>query len=311
MHKIKEIYRKMPAIYITLLIIVVLNGIMNPRLFSPGGINNLFLQVMPTIFVVMAQTNVLLVREMDISVGGMVSLASVIMAATMGQWGYWSIILVLVMAIVSGTLTGVIVTYIGIPGIVVTLATSMILSGLALIILPEPGGVILPTYSDMIVKNYFLIPNSLILLGIVLLLWKYLKISPLGHTMYAAGGNPYSAFASGINVHKAKIAAFIGSALFSAMAGLILAAKTMTGDANIGASYTLTSIAGAVLGGASFYGGVGTMRGAVAGAMVIGILVNILFFLGISSFYQYIVSGLILLTAVTIGLINEKVKKGG
>jgi ribose/xylose/arabinose/galactoside ABC-type transport system permease subunit len=80
----------------------------------------------------------------------------------------------------------------------------------------------------------------------------------------------------------------------------------MTGDATIGDPYTLSSIAGTVLGGASFTGGVGTMAGAVAGALIIGILVHVLFFLGLSSHYQYIAEGLILLAAVTIGVLAER-----
>lgn len=308
MDRLKELNNRMPAIYFTLIIVVLLNVYLNPNLLSFRGFNNLILQILPTVLVVMAQTCVLLVRELDISVGGMVSFSSVMMAVFMASMGFYAIPFVLLITVLIGGLTGLLVAYLRIPGVVITLATSMMLSGMALIILPSPGGFIEPSLSHLIIGSKFLLPNSLLLLFVVLLLWKYLKLSPLGHSIYATGGNAYSTFASGININRAKVAAFMLSAVFCTLAGFVLIAKTMTGDASIGTSYTLTSIAGAVLGGASFLGGVGTMRGAIAGAAVIGILVNILFFLGVSSFYQYVVSGLILLIAVTLGLAKERMK---
>jgi ribose transport system permease protein len=294
--------RGIPAIYIPLVLLLLLNVWMNPNLLSPRGINNLFLQMTPVIFVVMAQTLALLVRELDISIGAMVSLSTVILASTMEHIGLLSVLLVCVIGLSVGAITGAIITYLRIPGIIVTLAMSMILGGIALMVLPQPGGAILTEYSSLVVKRLLFIPNSLIILLLSLLVWKYFRNLPLGQSIYATGGNHYSAFASGIRVHKAKIAAFMASGLLASMAGLIVAAKTGTGDATIGNTYTLTSIAGAILGGASFLGGIGSMRGAVGGAMVVSILVNILFFLGISSFYQYIVQGCILLIAVIVGM---------
>ena len=92
----------------------------------------------------------------------------------------------------------------------------------------------------------------------------------------------------------------------ASIAGIVVCGKTMTGDATIGNPYTLSSIAGTVLGGASFMGGVGTMKGAVAGALILGVLVNILFFLGLSSHYQNIAEGFILLAAVIISVLTNR-----
>jgi ribose transport system permease protein len=150
------------------------------------------------------------------------------------------------------------------------------------------------------------VPNSLLILLAVMLIWKYVKNAKLGNSIYAAGGNPFSAYASGLSVEKAKIAAYVGSALLASVAGIVVCGKTMTGDATIGNPYTLSSIAGTVLGGASFMGGVGTMKGAVAGALILGLLVNILFFLGLSSHYQNIAEGIILLAAVIISVLTNR-----
>ena len=185
------------------------------------------------------------------------------------------------MAGLFGLFAGLIVAYVKIPGIVVTLATSMIIGGLALVIMPQPGGTVDEIVGRLVNDQPLLIPNSFLILLFVMAVWKYLKNARLGRALYAAGGNPFSAYASGLSVEGAKIAAYVGSALLAAVAGIVVCGKTMTGDATIGNPYTLSSIAGTVLGGASFMGGVGTMKGAVAGALILGVLVNILFFLGL------------------------------
>lgn len=301
MNLLKWMNRHVPAVYIPFLLLLCLNIWMNPNFLTPRGLNNFLLQIAPMALVVMAQTLAMLVRELDISIGSVVSLSTVLLATTMGQAGWVSLPLVVLAAVAIGAATGAVIAYWRVPGIVVTLATSMLWGGLALMIMPQPGGVVTGAFRRLIVSYSTYLPHTAVLLLAVLLLWKYVKKTALGQAIYATGGNPYSAFASGISTHRAKIAAFAGSALLASLAGLILAAKAGSGEATIGGTYTLASIAGAVLGGASFMGGIGSMRGAVGGAMVLSILVNILFFLGVSSFYEYIVQGAILLIAVIIG----------
>jgi ribose transport system permease protein len=309
--KVNNAFRRivdLPPIFIPLIIFFVLNVILNNSILSVNGINNFFVQITPTIFAVMAQTVVLLVREIDMSVGSVISLSTVVMATTMGQFGYLSILIVLGMAVVIGLINGFIVSYFKAPGIVVTLASSMIFAGVALVILPNPGGEIYTSFNRLLMKNYLVLPNSMIFIFITLFVWKYIKKSRAGQALYATGANYYSAYATGIQVKKTKMLAFVGSAVLSSFAAFMLCAKTMTGDALIGNSYTLTSISGAVLGGISFFGGVGSMTGAVAGGVVVVMLVNILFFLNVSSFFQYIVQGVILILAVLFSIIKSNLR---
>ncbi|MFC5703996.1 ABC transporter permease [Cohnella faecalis] len=305
MNSVKLGLRNIPAVYVTLLLVVVVNMMMNHRILSENGINNLAIQMVPTLIAVMAQTCVLLARELDLSVGSNVGLSTVLMSATMEKWGLFSIVIVLVISILIGMLNGALAVYFKVPGIVITLATSMIVTGGALLILPTPGGYVSLDYARFVLGHHLFVPNTLFILAAVLLCWKYLRMHPWGHSLLATGGNEYSAYASGLKVQRSKILAFTLSSVLAAIAGMVLAAKTMSGDANIGTSYTLTSIAGAVLGGVSFLGGVGSMRKAIAGAVVIVLLVNILFFIGISSFYQYIFQGVILLVSVVVTLRNQ------
>ena len=306
LNPMRKMASRVPLAFIPAAIVLCVNIVLNPHILSLRGINNLALQIVPLALAVMAQTVVVLVRELDMSIGAVVCLTTVVVGTTTDSLHLLSLPLAMVVAGLFGLFSGLIVAYIRIPGIVVTLATSMIIGGLALVILPQPGGSVDNFVQNLVNGQPIVVPNSLLILLAVMLIWKYVKNAKLGNSIYAAGGNPFSAYASGLSVEKAKIAAYVGSALLASVAGIVVCGKTMTGDATIGNPYTLSSIAGTVLGGASFMGGVGTMKGAVAGALILGVLVNILFFLGLSSHYQNIAEGIILLAAVIISVLTNR-----
>ena len=306
LNPMRKMASRVPLAFIPAAIVLCVNIVLNPHILSLRGINNLALQIVPLALAVMAQTVVVLVRELDMSIGAVVCLTTVVVGTTTDSLHLLSLPLAMVVAGLFGLFSGLIVAYIRIPGIVVTLATSMIIGGLALVILPQPGGSVDNFVQNLVNGQPIVVPNSLLILLAVMLIWKYVKNAKLGNSIYAAGGNPFSAYASGLSVEKAKIAAYVGSALLASVAGIVVCGKTMTGDATIGNPYTLSSIAGTVLGGASFMGGVGTMKGAVAGALILGLLVNILFFLGLSSHYQNIAEGIILLAAVIISVLTNR-----
>jgi ribose transport system permease protein len=306
LNPMRKMASRVPLAFIPAAIVLCVNIVLNPHILSLRGINNLALQIVPLALAVMAQTVVVLVRELDMSIGAVVCLTTVVVGTTTDSLHLLSLPLAMVVAGLFGLFSGLIVAYIRIPGIVVTLATSMIIGGLALVILPQPGGSVDNFVQNLVNGQPIVVPNSLLILLAVMLIWKYVKNAKLGNGIYAAGGNPFSAYASGLSVEKAKIAAYVGSALLASVAGIVVCGKTMTGDATIGNPYTLSSIAGTVLGGASFMGGVGTMKGAVAGALILGVLVNILFFLGLSSHYQNIAEGIILLAAVIISVLTNR-----
>lgn len=306
MKKVWMIIKKTPAVYIALFMFITANAIMNPGLVSERGLHNLLIQAMPLLLAVLAQTCVMLVGELDIAIGAHVSLITVILAVTMPALGLGSVVLALAVSLAIGGLTGLIVSYVKISGIVVTLAVSMILSGLALLILPVPGGKIMPGFAKALTGSAWIIPNLVLILVAVLAILGYIRRSKIGFDIYATGGNYYSAFASGIKVKRAKLTAFILSGLLCCVSGMILGSKIMSGDAVVASSYSITSIAGAVLGGVSLSGGAGYMPRAAAGAMIITILTNVLFFLQIESFWQYAVQGAILIIAILLSSLNKK-----
>lgn len=270
-----------------------------PGLFSIGGVSKFAQSWFPLALVSMSQAILMLTGGISLSIGATVSLGAVIAATTMtGPLGVvGGIAAVAVAGLGIGAISGAIVVRLKLPAIVVTLAASFIIGGAALLVLPRPGGAIPIWFSDLLAGNT---PAALILLIVTALLWKLYLATPLGLSLYASGENPVGAYRGGVPVDRSLIAAYAISGLLAAAAGLFVAAQTGSGDPVIGTAFTLNSIAAAVLGGVGFLGGRGTMRGAIAGSLLLSVMINVMFFLGFPPVAQYVAQGLIIIGAVAL-----------
>lgn len=132
-----------------------------------------------------------------------------------------------------------------------------------------------------------------------------MQATPLGHAIAAAGDNPQGAFRNGVPVTTARIAAYAISGGLTGLAGVYVAAQAGAGDPVIGTPLTLDSITAAVIGGVGFLGGQGTLRGAVAGSLVLAVLINVMFFLGFPPVAQYVAKGLIIVVAMAVRILRE------
>ncbi len=270
-----------------------------PGLFSIGGVSKFAQSWFPLALVSMSQAILMLTGGISLSIGATVSLGAVIAATTMtGPLGVvGGIAAVAIAGLGIGAISGAIVVRLKLPAIVVTLAASFIIGGAALLILPRPGGAIPIWFSDLLAGNT---PAALILLIVTALLWKLYLATPPGLSLYASGENPVGAYRGGVPVDRSLIAAYAISGLLAAAAGLFVAAQTGSGDPVIGTAFTLNSIAAAVLGGVGFLGGRGTMRGAIAGSLLLSVMINVMFFLGFPPVAQYVAQGLIIIGAVAL-----------
>jgi ribose transport system permease protein len=203
----------------------------------------------------------------------------------------------------AGAVTGAIVTFARLPAIIVTLAGSFLIGGAALLVMPRPGGSMPAWLSDALVGEE---PVALLILVLLLLAWRLLQATPLGHAINATGDNPQGAFRSGIDVTTARLATYAISGALASFAGVYVAAQTGAGDPVIGAPLTLDSITAAVLGGVAFLGGQGTLRGAVAGSLLLAVLINVMFFMGLPPVAQYVAKGLIIVVAMTIRALRAR-----
>lgn len=312
LRRIPQNHRELMSLYIAFIILMLINYALDPSMLTFSRMSTLSIQYMPLILVAIAQSLVMLTGGIDLSIGAVLSLMTTVAAVTMMDSGLsigLSIAITCAAGMLTGLVTGVIVTYGRLPAIIVTLASSYIWHGVALYVLPIPGGYIPSSFTKWLTSPA-IIPAGFIMTIIPLLFWKYMRNTRFGVNLYAVGDNPHAAYVSGIKTNQTRVLAYVLAGLFTAIAGIGLAGQTGTGDPNIGSPYTLNSIAAAVLGGISFFGGKGQIKGTVIGAIIIASLMNILFFSGVSPFYQYIVQGLILILAIGLKVLGRR-NKGG
>jgi len=260
--------------------------------------------------VAMAQTFVVLTAGIDLSVG-MVFILTNCVASYVVVGSPWQValgvLLVLLVGLACGAVNALIVIYGRLQPIVVTIATGAIFFGIALWIRPFPGSS--PDFASGLAdaltgKVFDVAPASLVaLLVIVLLVWMPFRHSVTGRSVYAVGSSEVAAYMSGLNVSRAKFAAYLLSGLMGAVGGLFLTFFTYAGEASLanGNTYTLYSIAAVVLGGVSLFGGRGSIIGAIFGALAFRAIGDLLFVFDLDPLWQPLFQGVILLIAVSLG----------
>jgi ribose transport system permease protein len=262
---------------------------------------------MPLVFAAVGQSIVVLTRGIDLSVGGMIDLTNSLAATHMhggaGSMLGWSLVVLLIGA-GGGAINGILVAYGRLQPILVTLATFSIYQGLAIKVLPQPGGAVPLEYTKILANPNG--PTSLAFIAAIVLFWLLFRRTRFGVGIYAIGNDEEAARAHGVRVRLMKIGAYVASGMFAAAGGLFLAATTTAGDATSGDVFVLTSIAAVVLGGISFFGGRGSAIGAVAGALVLTLLINVLFFASIDPLYQSFFQGVFLVVAVLLGALIQR-----
>ena len=276
-----------------------------PMILSVFGLRTLANGATPLALAGIGQLSVILTGGVDLSIGSIIGLSNCIAATVFGDGPanfVGTILLVLAVGTACGLVNGIIVAKLRLQPIVVTLATSYVFHGISLYVRPSPGGHAPAAFRAALTGMTGYLPHAAVLVLIaVALLWRTVIRTRLGQGLYAVGDNEGGAFLSGIPVARVLLLSYALSGLFAAIAGLFLTAQTTSGDAGIGASYTLGSIAAAVLGGATLAGGRGSALGTVLAASLLSLLLGVLFVAGVSTFYQSVFQGGILLVVLVIG----------
>lgn len=257
----------------------------------------------------LGQSLVVLTGGIDLSVGGIVDVTNSV-AARMMQDNPGSIVgvtlLVLLIGAGAGLLNGLLVTYGRLQPIIVTIATLAIWQGVALLVLPQPGGSIPTVVTNLLAGDIAGLPASLIIFILLILFWQVLRRTPFLVALYAIGNDERAARANGASVELAKVGAYTLGGVFAGAAGLYLAASSTSGDATTGTQFTLTSIAAVVLGGISLFGGRGSAVGSLIGACILTLLLNVLFFAGVNPQLQEFFQGLFLILAVVVSTLIRR-----
>lgn len=257
--------------------------------------------------VAMAQTIPVLTGGLDLSVGMIFMLTNCLASNVVTGDPLMTalgIVLVLAVGALCGAINGMIIVYGRLQPIIVTLATGAIYFGVALIFRPEPGGSVNFELADAMTRSYWGVPASVILLlAVVFLVWIPYRGSVLGRAAYAIGSSEQAAYMSGVPIARAKVLAYTLSGFLSAIGGILLTAITYSGaaKAQIGADYTLNSIAAVVIGGTSLFGGAGSAIGSIFGAFVMRTVGDLLIVFDINPVLQPLFVGIVLLIAVSLG----------
>lgn len=289
-----------------LVLLLIVTKIIQPS-YGPRGIQGLAISVLPLALAAVAQTCAVLARGIDLSIGSMMALASVVSATMMEDRGegfaVLVVIAVLLLGLVVGAINGGLVVLTRVPDIVVTLAMLFVWAGVALLVLNTPGGGSaewLSTVTSGPLLTDWIPRAAVVLLVVVAVIWIPIRRSRLGLSIYAVGSDSLAAFRSGVSVTFIKIFSYMLAGLFSAIAGLSLTATTGIGTPVPG-PYTLMSVAAVVLGGVSLAGGRGGVFGPVVAVVILSLLRTDMTFLGVDTNLATVAQGLILVGVVMVG----------
>ena len=303
---------KSQAIWVVLVALVIVFTIANPRFISPNNLLTLLRQVSMYGIASIGMTFVILLGDIDLSTGTIISFVNIICAYMMVNMGIHPVIAILVSLVAAtliGVLNGFMVSTVGIPAIIATYATQTAFYGLALIIC---GGMPISGFSKgfaVIGQGYVgIVPIPVIIMAICFAIGSFiLNKTYFGRYFYAVGGNVEAAKLSGIRVSRIKYLVFAISGFFAGLAGIVMLSRTASGNASSGADgFEFEVITCVVLGGVSVTGGVGRMSGVVAGTFIIGALKNGMVLMNVNSYVQKIVMGVVLALAVGFDCMQNK-----
>lgn len=301
--KYKGIFEKY-AIFIAFILLCVLLSIMKPSFLNPENLILVLNQASINGILAIGVTFALITAGIDISIGSVVGLAGVMAALSIQH--QMPVPVGFLIGILSGTAVGAVIGLLVTKGklapYIVTLGMMTIIRGVALLISGgRPISSLPESFAYLGNKNVFNIPIPVIIFAVVAVI-AYIVLTKLriGRYTFAVGGNPYAAEASGIDPNHIKMFVHIVSGTCAGLAGIILASRIITGQPNAGEGYELDAIAAAVVGGTSLAGGTGSIVGTVIGTLIIGVIANGLDLIGVSSYWQQIVKGLIIIAAVLL-----------
>ncbi len=299
------------GILLAFVVICVALALSTPRFLTVPNLTIILTQVSINALLAFGVTFVIITGGIDLSLGSMVAVTGVA-AALFAHPDTYPLIVPLGVALGAGLLmgsfNGLVITKSKVPPFIVTLGTMTIGRGLALILSKgRPVSNLSDAFNFIGGGKVLGIPFPIVILIVVFILCSILlKKTIWGRYMYAVGGNEQAARASGIPVARIKMLVYTLCGALAALAGIVLTSRITTGQPNAGLGFELDAIAAAIIGGTSTSGGSGTMTGTLIGALLIGVIGNGLDLLNVTSYYQEVVMGAIIIGAVVLDGMNRK-----
>jgi ribose transport system permease protein len=266
--------------------------------------NNNLRVFLPLVLLTAGQSIVVLTGGIDISVGAIVSIVSALLATRVGLEGavdqtlLWFGIALLV-GILAGCINGFFIAYLRLQPIITTYASSFLFGGLALFILPQPGGGIPAEVADVYrTRNPLGFHWAFFVIPLIILIWYLITKTRYGRYLFAVGGKAQAAYETAVPVNQVIFSTYVISGFMAALAGICIILLTGSGNPQIGDPMTLQSITAVVIGGTSMSGGVGGVAGPIMGALTLGVIKNIISFANIDTWWQTFVNAMIIVSAL-------------
>ncbi len=299
--------------FIALVIACVFFAFTTDRFFSGENLSLILQQVMVVGVIAIGQTLIILTAGIDLSCGMVMALGSIVMtkfAADLGLPGPIAILCGIAATAAFGWLNGMLVTKIKLPPFIVTLGTFNI--AFAITQLYSQAQTITDVPESMTwLGNTFALGSATVSYGTVLMIllyffmWWWLRETGAGRHVYAVGNNPEATRLVGIPTDRVLLGVYVLAGVFYGIASLLAVSRTGVGDPNAGQTENLDAITAVVLGGTSLFGGRGIILGSLVGAVVVGVLRNGLTLMGVSSVYQVLVTGILVILAVTVDQLSR------
>lgn len=316
--------------FIALFAVIIFFSIFAPNFLSTANMILMSKHATQNAFLAIGMTFVIITGGIDLSVGSIVGLCGMIagglimygVALPLGYTVYFNIvevaIIVAIVGIVIGAVNGLLITRLNVAPFIATLGTLYVARGMALL---YSDGQTLPnlTGREDLGNQGFAYLGSGSILGLPVSVWILIVVAlgaayfarfvPLGRHIFAVGGNERASRMSGIRVNRVKMFVYMFSGFCAAIVGLVISSELMASHPATGTNLELNAIAAAVLGGTSMSGGRGTIGGTIIGAFVIGILSDGLVMMGVSSFWQMVIKGLVIIVAVVVDQAQRRLQQ--
>jgi fructose transport system permease protein len=300
--------------FIALLIACAFFGAATEQFFSAENFSLILQQVMVVGVIAIGQTLIILTAGIDLSCGVVMALAGIVMtkfAADFGLPAPLAILLGIGVAALFGLINGLLVMRIKLPPFIVTLGTYNIAFAITQLYSKAQTVTEVPSLMTLL-GNTFQIGGTNVAYGTVLMIalylatWFWLRDTAPGRHVYAVGNNPEATRLVGIATDRVLLGVYVIAGVFYGIAALLSVARTGVGDPNAGQTENLDAITAVVLGGTSLFGGRGVVLGSLIGAVVVGVLRNGLTLMGVDSVYQVLVTGILVILAVTVDQLSRK-----
>ena len=307
-NSVMEFVKKTAILWVMIILILILS-VISPSFFRGQNLLNIIKQASITGVIGVGMTFVLITGGIDLSVGSVMALSGTMAASVAVAEKNMPIALVILVGVGLGALCGLIngigVSYIGFPPFIMTIAR-----GIPLVFTNGTPIFGLSEEFNMIANSRVLGVPSLVIFLVITVLAGHIILSKtvLGRRIYAVGGNEDAARLSGVSTAKVKLFVYVFCGILSGIAGILICSRITSGNGTVAEGYEMNAISAAVIGGVSMTGGSGNVLGMVVGAMILTIIQNSFDIMGVNSFYQNIIKGIIILLAVFLDLRGKKKK---